>query len=74
MDFDSGAALVLTYCTSLHALKDCGHLQPGETLVVLGAAGGVGISADRDRQGHGRARDRRRLERRQAGAVPQSRR
>ncbi|MBI5789884.1 MAG: NADPH:quinone oxidoreductase family protein [Rhodocyclales bacterium] len=45
MDFDSGAALVLTYCTSLHALKDCGHLQPGETLVVLGAAGGVGISA-----------------------------
>lgn len=45
MDFDTGAALVLTYCTSLHGLKDCGHLQPGETLVVLGAAGGVGISA-----------------------------
>lgn len=45
MDFDSGAALVLTYATSLHALQDCGHLQPGETLVVLGAAGGVGIAA-----------------------------
>jgi NADPH2:quinone reductase len=45
MDFDTGAALVLTYCTSLHALKDCGHLKPNETLVVLGAAGGVGISA-----------------------------
>jgi NADPH2:quinone reductase len=45
MDFETGAALVLTYCTSLHALRDCGHLQPGETLVVLGAAGGVGISA-----------------------------
>ncbi|MCF8198799.1 MAG: NADPH:quinone oxidoreductase family protein [Sulfuritalea sp.] len=45
MDFETGAALVLTYATSLHALKDCGHLQPGETLVVLGAAGGVGISA-----------------------------
>jgi NADPH2:quinone reductase len=45
MDFDTGAALVLTYCTSLHALKDCGHLKAGETLVVLGAAGGVGISA-----------------------------
>lgn len=45
MDFDTGAALVLTYCTSLHGLKDCGHLQAGETLVVLGAAGGVGISA-----------------------------
>ena len=45
MDFDTGAALVLTYCTSLHALKDCGYLKAGETLVVLGAAGGVGISA-----------------------------
>ncbi|MDP1734662.1 MAG: NADPH:quinone oxidoreductase family protein [Sulfuritalea sp.] len=45
MDFDTGAALVLTYCTSLHGLKDCGHLKAGETLVVLGAAGGVGISA-----------------------------
>jgi NADPH2:quinone reductase len=45
MDFETGAALVLTYCTSLHGLKDCGHLKPGETLVVLGAAGGVGIAA-----------------------------
>src|SRR5947207_6217155 len=45
MDFETGLAFVLTYCTSLHALKDCGHLQPGETLVVLGAAGGVGTSA-----------------------------
>ncbi len=45
MDFETGSALVLTYCTSLHALKDCGHLQPGESLVVLGAAGGVGSSA-----------------------------
>ena len=45
MDFESGAALVLTYGTSLHALRDCGHLKVGETLVVLGAAGGVGISA-----------------------------
>jgi len=45
MDFDTASAFVLTYCTTLHALKDCGHLQPGETLVVLGAAGGVGTSA-----------------------------
>ncbi len=45
MDFDMGAALLLTYCTSLHGLKDCGQLKAGETLVVLGAAGGVGISA-----------------------------
>src|SRR3954466_16079873 len=45
MDFETGSAFVLTYCTSLHALRDCGHLQAGETLVVLGAAGGVGTSA-----------------------------
>ena len=45
MDFDIASAFVLTYCTSLHALKDCGDLQQGETLVVLGAAGGVGTSA-----------------------------
>src|SRR5882672_2422803 len=38
MDFETGSAFVLTYCTSLHALQDCGHLQPGETLLVLGAA------------------------------------
>ena len=45
MDFDAGAALVLTYCTSLHGLRDCGRLQAGETLLVLGAAGGVGVAA-----------------------------
>jgi NADPH2:quinone reductase len=45
MDFETGSAFVLTYCTSLHALQDCGRLQRGETLVVLGAAGGVGTSA-----------------------------
>jgi NADPH2:quinone reductase len=45
MDFESGAATFLTYCTSLHALKDCGRLQAGETVLVLGAAGGVGIAA-----------------------------
>ncbi len=45
MDFETGSAFVLTYCTSLHGLRDCGHLEPGETLVVLGAAGGTGTSA-----------------------------
>jgi NADPH2:quinone reductase len=45
MNFETGSAFIVTYCTSLHALKDCGHLQPGETLVVLGAAGGVGTAA-----------------------------
>lgn len=45
MDFASGAALVLTHGTSLHALQDCGRLQAGETVLVLGAAGGVGAAA-----------------------------
>jgi NADPH2:quinone reductase len=45
MDMDTGAALVLTYGTSLHALKEVGRLQAGETLLVLGAAGGVGLAA-----------------------------
>ncbi len=45
MDFATGAALVLTYGTSLHGLADCGRLQAGETLLVLGAAGGVGAAA-----------------------------
>ena len=45
MDFESGAALMVTYCTTLHALQDCGLLKAGETLAVLGAAGGVGTSA-----------------------------
>lgn len=45
MDFDVGAAFGLTYCTSLHGLQECGKLKSGETLLVLGAAGGVGIAA-----------------------------
>ncbi len=45
IDFDSGAAFALTYGTALHALRDVGALQPGETLAVLGAAGGTGIAA-----------------------------
>ncbi len=45
MDYATGAALVLTFGTSLHALADCGRLQADETLLVLGAAGGVGAAA-----------------------------
>ncbi len=45
MDFETAAALVLTYGTSYYALKDRARLQPGETLLVLGAAGGVGAAA-----------------------------
>lgn len=45
MDFVPASAFVLTYGTSYHALKDRAHLQPGETLLVLGASGGVGLAA-----------------------------
>ncbi|HTJ93851.1 MAG TPA: NADPH:quinone oxidoreductase family protein, partial [Pararobbsia sp.] len=45
MDFELGAAFVLTYGTSLHALQQIAKLQAGETLLVLGAAGGVGLAA-----------------------------
>jgi NADPH2:quinone reductase len=45
MPFDEASALVLTYGTSIHALKDRAQLAAGETLLVLGAAGGVGLSA-----------------------------
>src|SRR5437660_9315763 len=45
MDFVSGAAFLLTYATSDHALRDRGALKSGETLLVLGAAGGVGLAA-----------------------------
>jgi NADPH2:quinone reductase len=45
MPFDEASAFILTYGTSHYALKDRGHLKAGETLLVLGAAGGVGIAA-----------------------------
>jgi len=45
MDFPTASAYVVTYGTSLFALKDRAKLAPGETLLVLGAAGGVGIAA-----------------------------
>ena len=45
MPFDEAAAFLMTYGTSYYGLKDRGHLKPGETLLVLGAAGGVGLAA-----------------------------
>ncbi len=45
MDFDTGAAVTLTYGTSHHAVVDRAALQAGETMLVLGAAGGVGLAA-----------------------------
>jgi NADPH2:quinone reductase len=45
MDFVTAAAFPITYGTSYHALKDRSQLRSGETLLVLGAAGGVGLAA-----------------------------
>jgi NADPH2:quinone reductase len=45
VDFDVGAATLVAYATTLHALVDRAHLREGETLLVLGAGGGVGLAA-----------------------------
>ncbi|QVI85714.1 NADPH:quinone oxidoreductase family protein [Pseudomonas viridiflava] len=45
MDFTIAAAFSMTYGTSMHALKQRANLQPDETLLVLGASGGVGLAA-----------------------------
>ena len=45
LDFDHAAGLTVTYGTTMYALKDRAKLKPGETLAVLGAAGGTGLSA-----------------------------
>ncbi|NOT40248.1 MAG: NADPH:quinone oxidoreductase family protein [Alphaproteobacteria bacterium] len=45
IDFVQASAFVMTYGTSHHALKDRANLKKGESLLVLGAAGGVGIAA-----------------------------
>jgi NADPH2:quinone reductase len=43
--FVEGSTLLITYATVIHALWDRGRLKPGESLLVLGAAGGIGIAA-----------------------------
>jgi NADPH:quinone reductase len=45
MDFITAASTMYTYGTSYHALKDRARLQNGETLLILGASGGVGLAA-----------------------------
>lgn len=45
VSFEVGAGFLLTYGTTYYALKDRAALQPGEKLLVLGAAGGVGLAA-----------------------------
>ncbi len=45
LDFDQAAGFSITYGTSYHAFKQCAPIGPGDTVLVLGAAGGVGITA-----------------------------
>ncbi|HEV2237279.1 MAG TPA: NADPH:quinone oxidoreductase family protein [Ktedonobacterales bacterium] len=45
MDFDVASAVVMTFGTCMHALRDRANIQPGERLLVLGAAGGIGLAA-----------------------------
>jgi len=45
MSAEAAAGFLISYCTALYGLETCGHLQPGETVLVLGAAGGVGMAA-----------------------------
>jgi NADPH2:quinone reductase len=45
MEYETAAGFILTYGTAYHALKQRGQLQANETLLVLGAAGGVGLAA-----------------------------
>jgi NADPH2:quinone reductase len=45
LSFEQGAGFTVTYATSYHAFRQSTELQPGETVLVLGAAGGVGSSA-----------------------------
>lgn len=45
LDFNRAAGIIITYGTALHALEDRAKPQPGETLAVLGAAGGTGMAA-----------------------------
>lgn len=45
VSFEVGASILMTYGTNMHGLLDRGKLKAGETLLVLGAAGGIGLSA-----------------------------
>jgi len=44
LSFEVAGSLLLTYGTCIHALRDRAGLQPGQTVLVLGAAGGIGIA------------------------------
>ncbi len=72
--YDVASSFVMTYGTSYHALKDRAALASGETLLVLGAAGGVGLAAVELGRALGARVDRGRVERREARRLPRARR
>ncbi|MDP1626959.1 NADPH:quinone oxidoreductase family protein [Parvibaculum sp.] len=45
MSAEAAAGFIVSYCTALYGFENCGHLRSGETVLVLGAAGGVGMAA-----------------------------
>ncbi|MDO8423185.1 MAG: NADPH:quinone oxidoreductase family protein [Parvibaculum sp.] len=45
MSTSAAAGFIVSYCTALYGFETCGHLHAGETVLVLGAAGGVGMAA-----------------------------
>jgi len=45
VSFEKAASLLMTYGTTIHGFKDRGHIKQGDTVLILGAAGGVGLSA-----------------------------
>ncbi len=73
MSFDDGASLLMTYATSIHALKDRGHMKEGDNVLVLGGAGGIGISAIELAKAYRRPRGGRCVERSQGADRARSR-
>ena len=45
LSFDAAASFVVNYCTAYHGLTHCGKLATGETILILGGSGGVGLAA-----------------------------
>ena len=45
VSYEKAASLMMTYGTTIHGLKDRGHIKEGDNVLILGAAGGVGLSA-----------------------------
>lgn len=45
LSFEAAASFLVNYCTAYHGLTHCGHVKKGETVLILGAAGGVGVAA-----------------------------